>query len=60
MIMQIHDGGQQMPSFGDELSAQEIEDLVAFLRAKRKVIMVAPKHPETQGQGTRDAASIAN
>lgn len=33
-IMQIHDGGQQMPSFGDELSAQEIEELLAFLRAE--------------------------
>jgi mono/diheme cytochrome c family protein len=60
MIMQIRDGEQHMPSFGDELSAQAIEDLVAFLRAKRKVIMVAPKHPETQAQGTGHAASTAN
>ena len=60
MIMQIHDGGQQMPSFGDELSAQEIEDLVAFLRAKRKVIVVAPKHPETQAQSTGNSASTGN
>ena len=47
MITQIHDGGKEMPPFGDELSTQEIDDLVAFLRAKRKVVAVAPKPAET-------------
>jgi len=60
MVAQIHDGGKQMPSFGDELSAKEIEDLVAFLRAKRKVILVPPKHPEAPAQNTGNAASTGN
>jgi mono/diheme cytochrome c family protein len=42
---QIHNGGKSMPAFGDELSSAQIDDLVAFLRAKRKVIVVAPKPP---------------
>jgi mono/diheme cytochrome c family protein len=36
---QIHDGGKAMPSFGEVLQADEINDLVEFLHAKRK----APK-----------------
>jgi mono/diheme cytochrome c family protein len=31
---QIHDGGKSMPPFGDQLSQQDIADLVAFLRVK--------------------------
>ena len=42
MITQIHDGGKGMPPFGDQLAAPEIDDLVAFLRAKRKLIKVPP------------------
>ena len=32
---QIVRGGQGMPAFGDSLKAEEVEDLVAFLRAKK-------------------------
>jgi mono/diheme cytochrome c family protein len=41
---QIHLGGKAMPAFGGQLTEQEISDLVAFLRAKRKVV-VAPAKP---------------
>jgi mono/diheme cytochrome c family protein len=54
MVTQIHDGGKVMPPFGDELSTEEIDDVVAFLRAKRKVIAVPPR-PAAQSAG--DAAS---
>jgi mono/diheme cytochrome c family protein len=36
MTTQIHDGGQSMPPFGDVLAPQDITDVVAYLRAKRK------------------------
>ncbi len=36
---QIHEGGKVMPAFGEVLSEQEIDDLVEYLRTKRK----APK-----------------
>jgi mono/diheme cytochrome c family protein len=39
---QIHDGGKGMPPFGDQLTGAEIEDLVAYLRAKRKFVVVPP------------------
>jgi mono/diheme cytochrome c family protein len=39
---QIHDGGEVMPSYGKILTAPEIKDLVAYLCAKRKVIVKAP------------------
>jgi len=42
MMTQIHDGGKGMPPFGEQLSAPEIDDLVAFLRAKRKLVKVPP------------------
>ena len=32
---QIHDGGAAMPAFGDILTGDEIEQLVAFLQTKR-------------------------
>jgi mono/diheme cytochrome c family protein len=32
---QIHDGGKAMPAFGDQLTAAQIDDLVAYLRSKR-------------------------
>ena len=38
---QIHDGGQAMPAFGDQLTAAQIDDLVAYLRSKRKVVVAA-------------------
>jgi mono/diheme cytochrome c family protein len=41
---QIHDGGMSMPSFANSLTDSEIEDLVAYLRAKRKFIRV-PEAP---------------
>ena len=39
---QIHDGGKAMPPFGEQLTAPEIDDLVTFLRAKRKFVKVPP------------------
>lgn len=52
MVDQIRNGGMQMPAFGTALSQQEIDDLVSFLRAKRKVIV--PATPKSE-QSTRDA-----
>lgn len=43
IAQQIHDGGKAMPAYADMLSSAEIDDLVSYLRAKRKVIVVAPK-----------------
>jgi mono/diheme cytochrome c family protein len=45
IAQQIHDGGKSMPPYGDMLSSAQINDLVAYLRAKRKVIAPAPKPP---------------
>lgn len=42
---QIHDGGKSMPEYGDMLTSPQINDLLAYLRAKRKVIVVAAKPP---------------
>jgi ubiquinol-cytochrome c reductase cytochrome b subunit len=39
MAKQIRDGGLEMPAFGASLTDQEIKNLVAYLRAKRKVIV---------------------
>jgi mono/diheme cytochrome c family protein len=39
---QIREGGKGMPPFGDQLSDQEVSDLVAYLRTKRKVIVPPP------------------
>ena len=47
MMKQIHDGGKGMPPFGEQLSAPEIDDLVAFLRAKRRFLKV-PASPATK------------
>lgn len=57
MITQIHDGGKQMPPFADELSAQEIEDLVAFLRAKRKIVPMTPKPTMASSQNAENSGS---
>ena len=40
---QIVDGGKSMPEFGDVLTSPEISDLIAYLRARRKVIVITPK-----------------
>jgi mono/diheme cytochrome c family protein len=45
IMQQIHDGGKSMPEYGDILTSAQIDDLVAYLRAKRKVIVVVPKPP---------------
>ena len=50
MVDQIRDGGKEMPAFGIALSQQEIEDLVSFLRAKRKVVM-PPREEAKQQSG---------
>jgi len=46
---QIHNGSKGMPAFGDQLTAPQIDDLVAYLRTKRKVIIhptpIAPLTP---------------
>jgi len=47
MVDQIRDGGKEMPAVGTSLSSGEIDDLVRFLRAKRKVIGGPPPQ---QGQ----------
>jgi mono/diheme cytochrome c family protein len=43
MVKQISDGGQAMPAFRDSLSTEEIDDLVAYLRAKRKLVRLPHK-----------------
>jgi mono/diheme cytochrome c family protein len=45
MANQIHDGGKGMPAYGDQLSGAEIDDLVAYLKAKRKIVVVPPTQP---------------
>jgi mono/diheme cytochrome c family protein len=35
---QIHEGGKVMPAFGGVLSDEEINDLVQYLRTKRKAL----------------------
>ena len=40
---QIVHGGQGMPAFGDSLQPDEVQDLVAFLRAKTWITPPAPK-----------------
>jgi len=42
---QIHDGGMSMPAFANSLTDTEIQDLVAYLRAKRKFVKVPAKPP---------------
>jgi mono/diheme cytochrome c family protein len=42
MAAQIHDGGKNMPPYGDALDAQQIADLVDYLRTKRKAAPTAP------------------
>jgi len=35
---QIHDGGKEMPAFGDALTNDEIQQLVEYLAAKKKKV----------------------
>ncbi len=35
---QIHEGGKQMPAFGDALEPAQIDDLAAFLQTKRAAV----------------------
>jgi len=35
---QIHDGGKEMPAFGDALTNDEVQQLVEYLAAKKKKI----------------------
>ena len=42
IAMQIHNGGKSMPAYGEQLSSAQIDDLVAYLHAKRKKIVVPP------------------
>lgn len=47
MLLQIHDGGMTMPAYGSTLTSPQIEDLIAYLRTKRKVIVAFPQpHPD--------------
>ena len=45
MTKQIHEGGKGMPPFAEVLTEPEIKDLVEYLRAKRKFVVV-PKPVE--------------
>jgi len=57
IITQIHDGGKAMPPFGDKLSAGEIKDLAAFLRAKRKVLSFPSKPSVKPSVGPADKST---
>jgi len=51
---QIHDGGLAMPAFGSQLDEKQLKDLVAYLRAKRKLVVVAAKPAEAPKAGDKD------
>jgi mono/diheme cytochrome c family protein len=42
VFKQIHDGSKDMPAFADSLSTPQIDDLIAYLRTKRKHIIPPP------------------
>ncbi|WP_182278280.1 cytochrome c [Granulicella sp. 5B5] len=50
IFAQIHDGSKDMPAFADSLSTPQIDDLVAYLRTKRKHIIPPP--PPTKPAAT--------
>jgi mono/diheme cytochrome c family protein len=50
MRLRIHNGGLTMPAFGDSLTSPQIDDLIAYLRAKRKVIVVTAKPSATASE----------
>jgi mono/diheme cytochrome c family protein len=45
ITLQIHNGGLEMPAFETSLTDPQIQDLVAYLRAKRKFVKVPAKPP---------------
>jgi mono/diheme cytochrome c family protein len=47
---QILNGGQKMPPFRDSVTDEEVSDLIAWLRAKKK-----PVPPPAESQGTAPA-----
>lgn len=59
ITLQIHNGGMMMPAFGNTLTTPQIQDLVAYLRAKRKVIVV-PSTPRTASVNQMPAQPDAN
>jgi mono/diheme cytochrome c family protein len=53
---QIHDGGMSMPAFANSLTDPEIQDLVAYLRAKRKFVKIpAAPHPAPPPPASTDS-----
>jgi mono/diheme cytochrome c family protein len=59
ITLQIHNGGMMMPAFGNTLTTPQIQDLVAYLRAKRKVIVVPPA-PHVDSPAATTTGSDAN
>ena len=51
---QIRDGGLAMPAFGTQLDEQQLNDLVAYLRTKRKLVVVPAKPAEAVAPKTSD------
>ncbi len=45
ITLQIHNGGMMMPAFGSSFTDPQIQDLVAYLRARRKFVVVPPARP---------------
>lgn len=55
IALQIHNGGLSMPAFGSVLTDPQIQDLVAYLRARRKFIVVpAAPHPASPASTDSD------
>ena len=53
---QIHDGGMSMPAFANSLTDPQIQDLVAYLRARRKFVKVpAASHPAPPPPASTDS-----
>jgi mono/diheme cytochrome c family protein len=59
ITLQIHNGGLMMPAFANSLTDPQIKDLVAYLRAKRKVI-VPPPMPRPEPPSPTPSGSDAN
>lgn len=59
ITQQIHDGGLSMPAFKDTLTDPQIQDLVAYLRAKRKFVNV-PAAPHVAPPATTPTDSDPN
>jgi len=53
IAMQIRNGGKTMPAFGDTLTDQEVQQLVAFLAAKKKKGVPRPDLAKANGVSTR-------